>query len=90
MVDSLQINKDPVLKFKYLGCFSRDTFIPPKSGQFVIVNTLPAESSGAHWLLIASKNKIIFPYDNFSRDFETFCLKFFSKIEKHVIHSGQC
>ena len=83
MVDNLQItllvNKDPVLKFKYLGCFSRDTFIPPKSGQFVIVNTLPAESSGEHWLLIASKNKNILLYDSFGRDFETFFLKFSQK-----------
>ena len=94
MVENLQItllvNKDPVLKFKYLGCFSRDTFIPPKSGQFVIVNTLPAESSGEHWLLIASKNKNILLYDSFGRDFETFFPQIFSKIEKHAIHTGQC
>ena len=94
MVDNHQItllvNKDPSLKYKFLGCYSRDKFVPPNRGQFVLVSTEAAQSSGEYWLLIASKNKNIVLYDSFGRDFETFFPNIFSKIKRHAILTGQC
>ena len=88
MVDNHQItvlvNKDPLLKFKFLGCFARDNFPLPKDNQFLIVNTDVAESRGEHWLLIASKASKILLYDSFGRDFKTFFPTIFIKLKQHV------
>ena len=76
MVDNTQltylINRDPILKFKYRGCFARDTFPILKHNEFVIVNTDPYSEAGEHWLLIASKNDTVLLYDSFGRDFSQF------------------
>ena len=45
------INQDPILKFKYRGCFARDTFAILKPNEFAIVNTDPSSEAGDHWLL---------------------------------------
>ena len=84
MVDNTQlahlINQDPILKFKYRGCFARDTFPILKHNEFVIVNTDASSQACENWLLIASKNDIVLLYDSFGRDFS----QFFGDISKKV------
>ena len=86
MVDNLQltdmINKDPLLKFKFRGCFPRDTFPNLLQKEFVIVNTDPSDQPGEHWLLIASRGDTILLYDSFGRDFRQFFHSIYSKVEK--------
>ena len=86
MVDNNQltfwINRDPILKFKYRGCFARDTFPILKHNEFVIVNTDPSSQAVENWLLIASKNDTVLLYDSFGRDFYSF-LGIFTRKFKH-------
>ena len=85
MVDNTQltylINRDPILKFKYRGCFARDTFPILKHNEFVIVNTDPSSQAGEHWLLIASKNDTVLLYDSFGRDFSQFFGDIYKKVQ---------
>ena len=93
MVDNIKladlINKDPLLKFKFRGCYSCDT-IPILSGnQFVIVNTDPFDQPGEHWLLVASKQDTILLYDSFGRDFQQYFGSINNKLEKWTKISKQ-
>ena len=85
MVDNTQltylINRDPILKFKYRGCFARDTFPILKHNQFVIVNTDPSSQAVEHWLLIASKNDTLLLYDSFGRYFSQFSGDIYKKVQ---------
>ena len=86
MVDNTQltdlINKDPLLKFKFRGCFSQAIFPKLLPNQFVIVNTDASNQSGEHWLLIASKNDSILLYDSFGRAFEQFLGVIYNKVNE--------
>ena len=86
MVDNTQltelINKDPILKFKFRGCYARDTFPALQNNGFIIVNTDPSTQPGEHWLLIASKHDTVLLYDSFGRDFRLYFSDIFAKIVK--------
>jgi len=86
MVDNTQlaslVHKDPVLKFKFRGCFSRDAFPTLLNNAFVIVNTDTSTQPGEHWLLVASKNSTILLYDSFGRDFQQYFQDIYNKIHK--------
>lgn len=93
MVDNIQltdlINKDPLLKFKFRGCYSSDTFPNLSGNEFVIVNTDPYDQPGEHWLLIASKQDTILLYDSFGRDFQQYFGSIYNKVKMWTKTSNQ-
>ena len=88
MVDNTQltdlINKDRVLKFRFRGCYARDTFPALQKNGFSIVNTHTSTQPGEHWLLIASKNDTVFLYDSLGRDFREYFADIFAKVGRSV------
>lgn len=71
MVDCSQIDRmvflDPNLCYKYLGCHASNNFPVLINNCFALVNTLPMNTSGEHWLLVARRNRTVFFYDSFCR-----------------------
>ena len=88
MVDNIQltdlINKDPLLKLQYRGCYARDIFSALQKNGFIIVNTHPSTQPGEHWLLIASENGTVLLYDSFGRDFREYFADIFEKVGRSV------
>ena len=48
------INRNPLLKYRYLGSFSSD-YVPILLNEtFAIINTQPSYIQGEHWIMIAN------------------------------------
>ena len=57
---SILIQKIPTLKHKYLGSFPSDQIPPLRRNTFIIVNTDPSYTEGAHWIMLANENGKIY------------------------------
>ena len=48
------INRIPLLKFRYLGSFPSDYVPTLDNDSFAIINTQPSIMQGEHWIMIAN------------------------------------
>ena len=47
------INRIPLVKYRYIGCFPCD-YVPTRPNDtFAIINTQPSNMQGEHWIMIA-------------------------------------
>ena len=73
------VERNPELKFKYIGSFPAD-FIPilPKFS-FAIINTASSKKVGEHWILIARLNRNYCYADSLARSvthYKFLCIKY--------------
>ena len=70
------INRNPLLKFWYLGSFPSDYVPTLDNDTFAIINTQPSNMEGEHWIMIAN-----FRHELYFADF--FGCKGYSFLKQH-------
>ena len=54
------INRMPLLKYPYRGCFLFDYVPTLDNDTFAIIKTQPSNMQGEHWIMIANSRQILF------------------------------
>ena len=62
-----QINRIPLLKYRYRGSFPSDYVPTLDNDTFAIINTQPRNMQGEHWIMIAKSRHILYFADSLGR-----------------------
>ena len=66
------IAKIPSLKYKFLGSYPANQYPNLVQNSFLIINTDPQESVGAHWIMLANKNGRMYYGDSLGEPLDTY------------------
>ena len=61
------INRIPLLKYRYIGSFPCDCVPTLPNDTFAIINTQASNMQGEHWIMIAKLRQQLYFFDSFGR-----------------------
>ena len=61
-------NRNPLLKFRYLGSFPSDYVPTLDNDTFSFINTQPSNMQGEHWIMIANFRHELYFADSLGRE----------------------